>query len=183
MLDLTLQLGPINIELWDKVNEKFVYINKPQITVKLKHNLIAITKWESKWKKPLLHTELKGEELCSYINCMRLSGPEITPEYLDSYAISKIQEYMTDTMTATTINSKESKTNKTIYTNEVIYSLMALAKVPFTCEKWHINRLFMLLSVNSEHRSEPKKKSESEILRENAELNKMRKAALKSKRK
>jgi len=173
MLDLSLTLGPINIELWDKSSEKFVYIKKPQIKVRLKHNLIAIAKWESKWKKPLLHTDLYKDQILDYMNCMRISGPEITEEYIDGDVIEQVKEYMTDTMTATTIKSSGSG-QKTIYTNEVIYSLMALAKIPFSCEKWHINRLFMLLAVNSEHRAEPKKKSGKDILRENESLNRMR---------
>lgn len=179
MLDLTLKLGPVNMELWDRVNEKFINIKKPEITVKLKHNLIAISRWESKWKKPLLHTQMNIDELLDYVNCMRISGPEVEIEYLNTEVIEKISTYMNDPMSATTIKQNGgSKGSKTIYTNEVIYSLMALAKIPFSCEKWHINRLFMLLSVNAEHRSDPKKKSESEIQRENASLNRARMAAM-----
>lgn len=161
------------LELWDNINEKFIYIDKPRIELYLRHNLIAISKWESKWKKPLLHTSLNSDELIDYINCMRVSGPYIELDSLDSSDIDKIKTYMSDTMTATTI-SKRGGPNRTIYTSEVIYSLMFLCKVPIECEKWHINRLMTLLSVCAEHRSDPKKKSQSEILRENAELNRKR---------
>jgi len=67
-------------------------------------------------------------------------------------------------MTATTIRQRKNKKKhqRQIITNEVIYSWMANYGIPFDCDKWHLNRLIMLVSVCGENNQPPEKMSKKE---------------------
>ena len=56
-------------------------------------------------------------------------------------------------------------------------AMMAEAGIPFECQYWNINRLLVLLNV-IEARRNPKKMSQAEIYKQNADLNAQRKAQL-----
>ena len=59
-------------EVFDDNAAKFV--RQPELTLRLEHSLLSISKWESIWKKPFLSTEGKStEETISYIRCMTLT--------------------------------------------------------------------------------------------------------------
>lgn len=79
-------------------------------------------------------------------------------------------------MTATVFyDAKTNKANKEPITAELIYYWMIALNIPFECQKWHINRLLTLIHVCEIKNQPPKKMSQSEIMRRNAELNEMRK--------
>ena len=95
----------------------------------------------------------------------------------------KILDYIHDPMTATKIskNVKNKQSSNHILTSEEIYYDMTALNIPFECEKWHLNRLLTLIQIASIKNEPPKKMSKSEIYRQNAELNKARRAKYRSK--
>ena len=127
----------------------------------LEHSLISISKWESKHKKPFLPSgppgirqepHLKPDELLDYIRCMTITQNVDPNTYnaLTSENIEAIKGYMEDPMTATTISQKNKKRGQNrVITSELIYAWMAILRIPYQCEKWHLNRLLTLIQVTS----------------------------------
>lgn len=167
-------------ELYDSENNRFIDI--PRTTLILEHSLLSISKWESKWHKAWLTSEKKtGEEAIDYIRCMTVNQNVNPLVYL---ALTKanqkaIEAYINDPMTATTIsNQKNNKKNsREIITSELIYYWMCELGIPFQpCEKWHINRLLMLIEVASIKKQPDKKMSKAATMRQNHSLNAARRA-------
>lgn len=153
--------------LFDPATNRFIdpKLTKP-LTLLLEHSLIAVSKWESKWKVPFLTLgqEFKGEKLIDYIRFMTISPTPVNPDVY--YALSRenlmeIMQYIDDPMSATTIKDvpgpKKGNTHITVVTSEVIYYWMAALRIPFTCEKWHLNRLMTLIKIASIEQEPPKK--------------------------
>lgn len=172
MLELKLE----EREIWDPVKREFLSI-KPQ-TLQLEHSLISLHKWEAKWKKPFLHTELTKEQLLDYIKCMTLN--KVDPNAyigLSNKQLKKILVYMNDPMTATTIKDRRKKrAKKEIITAEVLYGQMVLYNVPFECRKWHLNQLVTLLQVVSIKMEGPQKMSKSDMYAQQRAINAANKA-------
>lgn len=169
-------------EFWDEVNERVIF--SPATSLKLEHSLISISKWESKWHVPFFDTEKTNEQVIDYLKCMTLNenvDPRVY-ECLTMDELNKINAYIADPMTATTINSKDksNRTNERI-TSELIYYWMIAYNIPVVFEKWHINRLIMLIRVCSEKNKPPKKMSSAEIMRQNSAINAARRARLHTK--
>ena len=78
-------------------------------------------------------------------------------------------------MTATKFY-KGSKPSRDIITSEIIYYWMAANQIPIEFEHWHISRLMTLLRVCANHNEPPKKMSQSQVMRQNAQLNAARRA-------
>ncbi len=129
-------------------------------TLQLEHSLISVSKWEAKWKKPFLSREgHTREETIDYIRFMTITQ-NVNPilySLISDEQIRDIFAYMDDPMTATTFVKQEGR-GGTIKptTNEEIYYAMAAYQIPFSCEKWHLNRLLTLIRVADE-RNKPKK--------------------------
>jgi hypothetical protein len=177
MLELILKAT----ELFDPDTNEFQTTKERHVT--LEHSLVSISKWESKWKKPYLaDTEKTDDELLDYIRCMVVSNKlrDDIIKYLDTEHIEQIQAYVADKMTATTINTKEKK-NKQVITSELIYYWMIAANIPIECEKWHLNRLLMLINICSIKNADPKKMSKRDVMKQNKSLNEQRKKAIKTK--
>ena len=68
-----LQLFIPKAEYWDEKKEEFVYVGK-DVTLKLEHSLISISKWEAKWHVSFFQSEKTNEMLLSYIECMTLNS-------------------------------------------------------------------------------------------------------------
>lgn len=166
-------------EMWNSEKEEFV--NTKGITLRLEHSLISISKWEAKYKRPFLSDGPKGlEELYDYITFMSLDKKidRTELEGITEEDYKKILEYINDPMTATKIthNGQKRTGSNHVLTSEEIYYDMTALNIPFECEKWHLNRLLTLIQVASLKNEPPKKMSKSEIYRQNAELNKARRA-------
>lgn len=151
----------------------------------LEHSLVSISKWESKWKKPFISKDKKTmEESIDYVRCMTVN-PNVDPliyENLTPSVFKKIEEYIDDPMTATWISSNEPKGySRQIITSELIYYWMVAYQIPFECQKWHLNRLLMLIQVCDEKNKPPKKMNRNQILSRNAALNAARRAKMHSK--
>lgn len=169
-----------DIELYDEQSERFIEI-KGQ-TLALEHSLVSLSKWESKWHKSFLYTdELTEEELRDYIRCMTLTqnvNPEIY-KYIPDSVFEQIQKYIEDPMTATTFEEDKKKGPKRKITNEEIYCWMVQLQIPFECQKWHINRLLVLIRILNE-KNNPKKMGKNDIYKQNKSLNAARRAALRT---
>ena len=137
-------------------------------TLTLEHSLISLSKWESKWHKPFLSRGERTEaETLDYIRCMTVTKNvdpiaygAITPEQ-----IRQIREYIDDSMTATKFwdSGKGWKASRETITSEIIYYWMVKLQIPFECEKWHLNRLLMLIEVCNRKDGPAKKMSKREI--------------------
>lgn len=137
-------------ELFDERTSQF--INVPNAELHLEHSLISLSRWESKWKKPFLNIEdPTNEEMTDYICCMsidRTVDPEVI-KHLNYEEVMKIREYISDPQTATKIYDRRpghAGRNK-IFTSEEIYYWMIYYGIPFSCEKWPLNRLLTLVRI------------------------------------
>ena len=170
-------------EFYDEKKEMFFH-TKP-LTVRMEHSLISITKWESFWEKPYLGTQgiSKGisgrvEELY-YLECMIIGDvPYYIPDILLQNHIKEIKTYISKGHSATTVYRKETRrSSRQIITTELIYYWMIKFGIPMECQRWHFNRLLMLIDVcNIKERSEAKggKLSSLESANYRHELNKER---------
>lgn len=167
-------------EAFDNVKQEFVTLGKPQ-TLKLEHSLISISKWESIWKRPFFSKEpMTDEQFRSYVKCMTVnSGVEPMAYYfLPEKAIKAIYDYMNDPRTGTRFHSKRKEqprpANKDI-SSEEIYSRMVIHGIPFDpCEKWHINRLFVLIKAVAIQTDQSNRMSREEAGKWQSAMNKAR---------
>ena len=170
-------------EYYDQDTNEFIEL-KP-CTLKLEHSLVSISKWESKWKKPFLTDQPKTPaEFIDYIRCMTINQ-DVPPEIynlLGHDAVKKIEEYILDPATATTvIDRRKSRGAKSeTPTSELIYYWMVSNGIPFECEKWRLNRLITLIKICNA-KGNPQQMSKQEIYAMNAALNNSRRAASGSK--
>lgn len=181
-----LQIVVPGVELFDESTETFIKTKDTQL--KLEHSLLSISKWESKWCKPFLGVDKNdrrtNKEMLDYIECMTLNSnvPKEVYSALTQDNIIAINNYINHPMTASTVTSYE-KTNpfkKEIITSELIYYWMIAYQIPFECEKWHINRLIMLIKICNA-KNNPKKMNKQEVMAQNRALNRARRKALHTK--
>lgn len=172
-----------SVELFDEATETF--INTKETVLKLEHSLLSISKWESKWCKPFLPKDKDDKrspkELLDYVRCMTLNSnvPKNVYNALSADHFDKISEYINSPMTASSVNYYKSPTNgaREIVTSELIYYWMIVYQIPFECEKWHINRLLMLIRICNA-KNDPKRMSSKEVMSQNRALNRARRKAL-----
>ena len=163
-------------EYWDSVNERFINL-KPQV-LSMEHSLISISKWESKWHKPFNSDDKKTyEESLDYLRCMTLT-PNVNPliyRAIPDEAIARIDAYIHDPMTATTIKDTGNRKSREVVTSELVYYWMITLGIPMECQKWHFNRLLTLIRV-CEAKNNPKKMGRREALEQQRALNRARRA-------
>lgn len=175
-----IQIHITDIELFDNIKMEFLDTVKGG-TFKFEHSLEAISKWESIWKVPFLNRELSQEESMDYFLCMCIDEG-LTRNHLLPEVTRKLEDYMNDPYTATTIqNEDKSPSGMKVITSEVLYSYMVAGNIPFEADKWHINRLLMLIRVVALNQQEPKKMTQAEVLAQNRKLNEQRKKQLNTK--
>lgn len=178
-----LQITIPEVELWDAVNNRFVYVRQQSLS--LEHSLVSISKWESKWCKPFLSSEEKTtEEVIDYIRCMTLTQ-NVSPDaykYLTNENIKEINQYIDAPMSATVIyDQNKGRSSREKITSELIYYWMIAMNIPFECQKWHLNRLLKLIQVCSIKNRPPKKMSKKELMNRNTALNAARRKQLNTK--
>ena len=138
-------------EHFDEINN--VFFETKEQPLQLEHSLVALSRWESKWKKPFLaDTKQSFEEMIDYVRCMTITqnvDPDIY-NYMPLPLFHEITQYIDDTMTATVVQeiSKPVGKPETI-TSELIYFWMVNFRIPFECQKWHLNRLLTLIRICS----------------------------------
>lgn len=179
MLSLTIP----SMEYFDEKTNTFLTI--PGGTIRLEHSLVAISKWEAKWKKPFLGKDDKTkEEMLDYIRCMTITqnvNPNIYNNLTDEN-IKMISAYIDDPMTATWFSEKQpAGGNGEIVTSELIYYWMIAQQIPIEFQKWHLNRLLTLIRVCSIKNTPAKKMPKRDVYARNASLNAARRKALHSK--
>ena len=184
---LTLVVQADERELFNEKTGEF--ITKPAIPrteLHLEHSLISLSRWESKWKKPFLTLETPtAEEMIDYICCMSVDKT-ITADLVSNLTqadIIKIRNYIADPRTATTVSDRRAKRGgkREVYTSEVLYYYMIYYGIPFSCEKWHLNRLLMLIRVcGVKGGTTNQEMSLNEIFAQNNKLNKARRAGIRS---
>lgn len=178
---LVIEIPPV--ELWDERLNEFVSF-KGQ-TLHLEHSLISISKWESKWHKPFLDkTEKAYEETIDYVKCMTLTQ-NVNPDvyrYLTQQNIKQINDYIQDSMTASSVTEdKTHKSTNEFITSELIYYWMICLNIPFECQKWHLNRLLMLIRISNAKNQKPKKMSKRDLYSRHAAINAANKKRLNTK--
>lgn len=175
-----LRITVLGDEFYNEETERFSTVG--DVVLELEHSLVAVSKWESKHQKPFLAPGVKtNEEIFDYVRCMILT-PDYPPEVfarLSSTNLSDINAYIESPQSATTVHELAQKKGRAeTITAELIYFWMIGFKIPFECEKWHLNRLFALIRISNVKNSKPKKMSKAEIAQRNRELNAQRKAQL-----
>lgn len=176
-------------ELFDERTSEFVTL-KP-VTLKLEHSLLSISKWEAKTHKRFVASKTETDdrtyaETIEYVKCMTLNKdvPDIVYDTLGREHIDKINEYISDSMSATTFKNNEvqkSARNGEAVSSELVYYWMTAFNIPFECEKWHFNRLMTLINICSIKNKPPKKMSKGATMKNNAALNAARRKAHHSK--
>lgn len=167
-------------EVFDETTNEFKRIGEDTV-LKLENSLLAIARWEMKYKKPYFppnknnnpyapkqkEEERTEEEIRYFIRCMitNIEFDEINDLVfygLTNKNIQDIMNYLTDTCSATKLvedKSSKKKKNSRVMTSEVIYAWMVELQIPFTAENWNINRLMNLIQiVNEDNTPEDKKK-------------------------
>lgn len=168
-----------SVELYNEETEEF--ITTEECTLELEHSLISLSKWESKWKKPFISSDNKTtEETIDYIRCMLLDeDKKDNIKYLTPKDIKKINDYISDPMTATTFYEEDvGSKKKEIITSELIYYWMVASNIPMECQNWHLNRLLTLIRICSIKNTPPKKMSKRDIMSRNKALNEARRKQL-----
>lgn len=173
-----LQITVPGAEQYDPVQNLF--FTTKETTLVLEHSLLSVSKWESKWKKPFLNMrQFTPEQLLDYVRCMTITQ-NVDPKVYQALTkdnLSDILKYMEDPMTATTVNDKNMRGGRgKVVTSELIYYWMTALNIPFECQKWHLNRLMMLIRVASIEQQPPKQMSKRDIMSQNKALNAARRA-------
>lgn len=165
--------------------EKNEFIDLPETKIVMEHSLVSISKWESKWHIPYLTDKPKNkEQTIDYLRCMTITQ-NVDPNvyyFIPDSELLRIKSYIEDPMTATTISEEEGKGKMSkVLTTEVLYYYMISYNIPWEFEKWHLNRLLMLIRVCSEENKPKKKMSKKQAMSKYASLNAARRSHLKSK--
>ena len=169
-------------DLYDPEANLFIPIK--ETTINLEHSLVSLSKWEKKWKKPFLSPTMKDkmtvEMLLDYVRCMTLTQnvDPIVYKGITEANLKEIQAYLEDPMTATVITNKrkDPNNNKQFMTSELIYAYMVILRIPFECQKWHLNRLLTLIQVVGIEQEPKKKGSRAEAIKQHQAINKARRA-------
>lgn len=153
-------------EFFDDVHQEFVYTN--ETTLQLEHSLVAISKWEAKWKKPFIvydqsQQNMTQEMVMDYIRYMTITQNVDPRVYfaLTQNNLQTITDYMQENRSATWFSNKPQagKRDTRPLTSERIYYFMVHYGIPFDCAKWHISRLMSLIRVCQEEEAAQNKQN------------------------
>lgn len=178
MLELTVNVP----EVFDEKNNRFRIAG--EVVVRLEHSLVTVSKWESVWEIPFLADKPKTtDQTLSYLRMM-IQEDEPVPDWVFDLMmqnhIEDIQQYIGAKMTATTVpEMPDSPGRKETITSELIYYWMVSMSIPFDCERWHLNRLIMLIRVIG-FKNKPKDKQRKMSMAQRQALNQQRQAQFKT---
>lgn len=179
---MSIKISIPKTELYDEENNQFIYIKEQNIL--LEHSLVSLQKWEQKWKIPFLDQsrDKTVEMVQDYIRCMTLTQNVDNNAYkaIPLSEWKRINEYISDPMTATTIRNI-GKGKKEIITAEIIYYWMIKFGIPPEYRKWHLNSLLMLIEVCGVKESPEQQRSASEIAAYHRQINAANRAKYHSK--
>jgi len=175
----------LKVILSEKFNEETNRIVVETIDIELEHSLASLSKWEEKWKIPLLSTQDKTEKMnIDYLMCMCLT-PDVTPEIL--YKLTEeqqtqISDYLETKHTATWFsNQPQARSGETI-TAELIYFWMSSFNINWESQYWNLSRLLTLIQVFSvKQDNKPTPQSRRNRQMDIARINAQRRAELGSK--
>lgn len=172
---------------FNEANNKFIVVNS--CVLKLEHSLLSIAEWETKWQIPFIESDnpyLKKpewkktpENMLDYIRCMTINK-DVDPlvySCITQEDVKKVFDYINNPMSASFFNDKkeEKSHSSKVTTSEYLYAKMTNLGIPFSCEKWHLNRLLNLIRMASEMEAESmgggKKNGKMKTAREWAALN------------
>lgn len=163
-------------EYYDEETNTFLYTK--ETALRMEHSLISISKWESKWHRAFLtKKERTPEETLDYFRCMIVNQVDShVVDRLTSDNINDIIDYINEPMTAVYIPKfmKEDGSDsrlRDVTTSELLYYYMISLRIPFECERWHLNRLLALIHVCEIKNTPPKKMNKAAIARRNSRLN------------
>lgn len=194
-------------DFWNDETSEFIHVSGGILT--LEHSLYTISKWESKWKKVFLvmfspgrgYYKVSDEEfkdmLIDYIDCMSLEK-EVYPhnekyldstydddicKYIDSETVEEIMDYINDPQGPKSATPEPTKKDsKQTLSSLYIYALMASYRIPFECDRWHLNRLLSLIEkcgvLNS---PKDKKRSRRDLISDFERINAQNRARYKTK--
>lgn len=167
-------------DIWDEKTETFIMV--PDIHIEMEHSLKSIFDWEAIWRTPFLHTKLTHEQLKSYLKCMVVNNaPDNFVDFLAAEDYSKIEKYISTPQTATWFSDPattkaKGKGKNSIITAELVYYWMSALQIPFECDRWFIDRLFVLIRIAGEENQPPKKMSKKDMLKQRDAINMARRA-------
>lgn len=167
-------------EGWDEAKGEFIKVKGG--TIRMKHSLLSISKWEMKWQKPFLKPGyvMTAEETLDYYKCMTITqnvDPNIY-SFISAKDQERIRKYIEDPKSAYSKQKSKNKPSKAAIVSERVYYWMTAYNIPSSYEKWHLNRLLNLIDIASEDNAPQEKVSTAEIFRRNHDLNQARKKAL-----
>lgn len=166
-------------------NEQEIFVQYEEVTLRLEHSLVSLSKWEEEFEKPFLDPsqEKTGEEVFGYIRAMVLDDdiPEGVFERFTEEHVQSINAYIERKMTATWFNdaaAPQGPPSREIITAELIYYWIFALQMPYECREWHLNKLFTQIKVMNVKQSKPKKMSPRSAAAERSRLNAQRRAAM-----
>lgn len=165
------------VELFDPKTGMFSY--SKGATFAIEHSLVSLSKWEQKWEKPFINQEHTVDEFNDYIRCMTITqnvDPDVYNNIPDTIR-KQVQEYMERKMSAAIIKDDPSAKHSTRFlTADLIYAWMVELRVPFECQKWHLNRLLTLIRIVNIDQKPQKKGNKGASAREHHAINQARRA-------
>lgn len=135
--------------------------DQPEVTLKLEHSLVSVSKWESIHEKPFFKNEDKTPtETFSYFEQMVIEG-EIPSDFqrrVTAEMIHEINNYINGKHSATWFRDEQNKRgSEEVITSELIYYWMIAFQIPPDYQNWHLNRLLTLVKICGIKQAPPKK--------------------------
>lgn len=169
-----------DVKGFDEQTSEFVTITKGG-TFSFEFSLKALSEWESKYRKPFLNAESKTVKESSDFLSMCAIGKHPDPDlfiYGNGEQVKQLWNYISTVPSATVIEDETSESNGEIPTSEVLYAMLAMAGMDYSCDNWNINRLIMTLRVIAAKNQPEKKMSKRDTMISNTEINERRKRLL-----
>lgn len=182
-------------EKYDEDKNEF-FRNDKEYDLHLEHSLYTISKWEAIYKKPFMPSKsgesiFQGkseEEIYEYFRCMVIDE-DFDKDFIYGVSYKEMQrlsEYIADRACATVIYHQKNPNKKPhkpeIITAELIYYWLVALQIPFKeVEHWHLNRLLTFVEMCNIKQSTQESMPKNDILKQNAQLNAARRAALHTK--